>query len=132
MAAEPSGPSCSSAVAVSSGISPPSVSRTGAPTGAAVSDAAAIPPAQSPASTSETASGPATPPAEGKTASAAAAASAIGSAPETRVVFLVANAGNPSSSVRSGTGTSRITTSGAGACAVFVCFDEPSSSLSAM
>ena len=111
-----------------SGTSPPSVISTGAPTGAATSEPAAIPAGQSAASTRVTASGPAASPAEGKTASAAAAASAIGSAPEILVVFLVANAGNPSSSACwSGAGTSRTTTSGAGDSAVCVDAEPPSS-----
>ena len=51
---------------------------------------------------------------DGSTASATAAASAIGSAPATRVVFLVAKVGKPRSSVSSGAATSRTTTRGAG------------------
>ena len=59
--------------------------------------AAAIPDCQSLESTSETASGPGTPPVEGNAASATPAAVAVGSAPATRVVFLVANSGKPRS-----------------------------------
>src|SRR4051812_19452283 len=79
-------------------------SRIGALTGGEVRLAAAIPDCQSPESTSETASGPATPPVDGKTASATPAALATGSAPATRVVFLVANSGNPRSCAAFGCG----------------------------
>jgi hypothetical protein len=72
-------------------------SRIGALTGCAVRLAAAIPDCQSLESTSEIASGPGTPPVEGKAASATPAALATGSAPATRVVFLVANSGKPRS-----------------------------------
>ena len=65
--------------------------------GCAARLAAAIPEAQSLSSTRLTATGPFTPPLEGKTASATPAASATGSGPATRVVFLVAKTGKPRS-----------------------------------
>src|SRR5205823_1345729 len=57
---------------------------------------AATPDCQSPESTSATARGRALDSAGVKTAWATAAASAVGSAPPTRVVFFVANCGKPS------------------------------------
>ena len=100
--ADPSGPSSRIALSVSSPSSPSSATSSGAPTGSATSDAAAIPAGQSASSTTLTAAGPGTPPVEGKTASAAAAASAIGDGAAIRVVFLVAKAGKPSSSLSLG------------------------------
>jgi hypothetical protein len=112
---------------VIAGTSPDSVTSIGAPTGSATSDEAASPDCQSPTSTKVTAPGPATPPVEGNTASATAAASEIGSGPAMRVVFFVANAGKPRSSVSSGTGTSRTITSGAGAATGALSSPSPSS-----
>ena len=97
--AEPVGPSARSASAVTSGTSSVPVSRIGARMGCAARLAAAIPEAQSLSSTRLTATGPFTPPLEGKTASATPAASATGSGPATRVVFLVAKTGKPRSCV---------------------------------
>ena len=95
--AEPAGASALSASAVKSGMSSVPVSRIGAPMGCAARLAAAIPEAQSLSSTRLTAAGPGTPPADGNAARATPAASATGSRPATRVVFLVANAGKPRS-----------------------------------
>ena len=114
MAAEPGGLSASRALAVRSGVASELVIRIGAPTGGAIRLAAAIPEGQSSPLTSVTAAGPLTPPVEGKTASATPAASATGSLPATRVVFLVAKAGKPRSSTVWGC-SSWTTTRGAGA-----------------
>jgi hypothetical protein len=65
VAAEPPGPSASSASVVRSGSSSPSEIRIGAPTGGPARLAAAMPDCQSRESTSDTASGPGTPPVEG-------------------------------------------------------------------
>src|SRR5215211_3758267 len=104
LAADPPGPRASSASVVRPGMSSVPEIRIGALTGGAVRLAAAIPSRHSSESTSDTASGPDTPPVEGNTASATPAASATGSAPATRVVFLVANSGNPRSCAAFGCG----------------------------
>ena len=71
-------------------------SRIGARIGAAISTDEAIAACQSSVGASVTAVGWVPAAAEGYTASATPAASAIGSAPATRVVFFVATVGNPS------------------------------------
>src|SRR5207245_6539524 len=71
-------------------------SSVGARRGGDISTDAATPACQSPESTSATARGRALDSAGVNTAWATAAASAVGSAPPTRVVFFVANCGNPS------------------------------------
>src|SRR5215218_2118920 len=95
----PVGASASSASALAAGRSLPSDSSNGARSGSLISTAAASPACQMRWSASTTARGrvagtPSLP--AGYTARATAAASAIGSAPPTRVVFFVANAGKPS------------------------------------
>src|SRR4051812_42945989 len=92
---EPSGPSASSASALAGGRSGPFESRIGARNGGAASTAAATAPRQSRASASTTAPGRLLFDEAGYTARDTAAASAIGSAPPTRVVFLVAKPGKP-------------------------------------
>ena len=94
--AAPLGRSLSSASAVASGTESVSENSTGARTGAEPSTDAAIDARQSSWSTSTTALGRVSDEREGNTAWATAAASATGSAPPTRVVFLVAKTGNPS------------------------------------
>ncbi len=91
----PVGWSFSSASAVASGSSSPSLSSTGARTGPAASWAAEMPARQSSWSTSTTALGRVSSAREGNTAWATPAALATGSAPDTRVVFLVAKTGKP-------------------------------------
>ena len=113
--AEPAGPSASQRRRRSGPASSRSVREQDRSShGGATRLAAAIPEAQSSPFTSVTAAGPLTPPVEGNTASATPAASAIGSMPATRVVFLVAKAGNPRSSTVCGC-CSWTTTRGAGA-----------------
>ena len=70
-------------------------SRIGAPIGGAISTDAAIAASQSSVGAIVTAVGWVPGAAEGNTASATPAALAIESAPDTRVVFLVASTGNP-------------------------------------
>ena len=96
IAPEPVGASRPSALVVAGGSAVLPESRIGARIGGAISTEAAIAACQSSVGAIVTAVGwvPAT--WEGKTASATPAASAIGSCPDTRVVFLVASAGNPS------------------------------------
>src|SRR4051794_16281658 len=93
---EPDGARASSASDVASGRLVPWPSRTGARIGAAMRTDAASAARQSPPSTSVTALGRVPGESDGYTARAIAAASAIGSAPPTRVVFFVAKTGNPS------------------------------------
>src|SRR4051794_14235668 len=94
---EPVGERASSADWVVGGILVPSVIRIGAWIGDDISTEAASAARQSWTSTSATALGRNSGVTDGKTARAAAAALAIGSAPATRVVFLVASTGKPSS-----------------------------------
>ena len=77
-------------------------SSTGAWMGGAISTDAAIAASQSPVGASVTAVGWVPGAAEGNTARATPAASATGSAPATRVVFLVARMGKPSFSLACG------------------------------
>ena len=93
----PVGPSALSAFLVASGSESAPDNRVGARSGRDISTDAATPACQSPESTRATARGRALGSSGVKTAWATAAASAVGSAPPTRVVFLVANCGNPSS-----------------------------------
>src|SRR4051794_37657421 len=102
----------------------PADSRMGALTGCAVRLAAAIPDCQSLESTRETASGPGMPPVDGKAASATPAAFATGSAPATRVVFLVANSGKPRSWTALGCGAFFVCTTIFGAGGGGACFDS--------
>ena len=89
------GLSSSSADCVASGMSSPSDSRTGARSGRLMSWAAEIAARQSFESTSVTTAGRVSREREGYVARATPAASAIGSAPPTRVVFFVAKPGKP-------------------------------------
>ena len=93
VAALPCGSRAARALAVGSGTPPGAEIRTGAPTGAAISTEAAIAPCQSSSPTRVTAAGRWAGVVEGKVASATPAALEAGSAPPTRVVFLVAKAG---------------------------------------
>ena len=93
--AEPVGASMLSACAVAAGSEPLPDSRIGARIGGAISTEAAIAASQSSVGASVTAAGWVPGAEDGYTASATPAASAIGSAPATRVVFLVASAGIP-------------------------------------
>ncbi len=93
----PVGSSALSAFFVASGSESDPDSRIGARSGRDISTDAATPACQSPESTSATARGRALGSSGVNTAWATAAASAVGSAPPTRVVFLVANCGKPSS-----------------------------------
>src|SRR4051794_8082973 len=95
---EPVGFRADSAAAVASGSLPPSESRSGARTGAAMRAEAAVAARQSPWSARATAGGRVATDWPGKTERATPAASVTGSAPPTRVVFLVAKAGKPSES----------------------------------
>src|SRR5436853_2222954 len=92
----PVGSRAPSAFLVASGSEPDPVSSVGARSGRDISTDAATPDCQSPESTSATARGRALDSSGVNTAWATAAASAVGSAPPTRVVFLVANCGKPS------------------------------------
>ena len=90
------GASAFSASAVAAGIAVGPDSSSGARIGGAISTAEAIAACQSPVDASATAVGWVPGAADGNTARATPAASAAGSAPGTRVVFLVARAGKPS------------------------------------
>ena len=109
----PVGISRPSACSVAGGSSPRSENSSGARSGADISWAAETATRQSAVSTSVTARGRVSRSREGKTACATPAASAIGSAPPTRVVLRVANAGKPSSAAASSSSPSRPST---GAC----------------
>src|SRR4051794_22264297 len=100
---EPVGWSASSAALVASGILSPSANSTGARIGRAASTDAAIPVRQSRTSARITAWGRDSALRAGYVASATPAASATGSPPATRVVFLVANTGKPSGGPEGGT-----------------------------
>src|SRR5919198_1888611 len=93
----PVGSSAPSAAELAAGRFGPSDRRIGARMGALMNTAAATPARQSPESTRVTAGGRVVAEVPEYTAWATPAASAVGSAPPTRVVFLVAKPGNPSS-----------------------------------
>src|SRR6185437_6013223 len=93
---DPVGCSASSAAEVAAGSLLPWANRIGASIGRPTSTAAAIPVCQALTSARITAAGRVSGVRAGYVASAAPAASAIGSAPAIRVVFLVATTGKPS------------------------------------
>ena len=94
---DPVGASFVSVSAVAGGSEVLPESSTGAWMGGAISTDAAIAACQSSVGASVTAVGWVPAPTDGNTATATPAASATGSAPGTRVVFLVATVGKPSS-----------------------------------
>src|SRR6476469_2417558 len=117
---EPVGCSASSAALVASGSVSPSANSTGARIGLPASTDAASPVRQSRTSARITALGRDSIVREGYVASATPAASATGSPPATRVVFLVANTGNPSGGPLTGTSSPVWPVTGAVAAAVGV------------
>src|SRR6185437_9352740 len=94
---EPGGLSRASVSFETVGRLPPLLRIVGMPSGCAISRPAAITPCQLAESTTATACGRLEGPVEGKTALTAPATSAAASPPGTRVVFLVADTGKPSS-----------------------------------
>src|SRR5437764_4682309 len=95
IAPEPEGASACSASVVADGSVLEPDSRIGALIGGDINTAEAIDACQLSSGASVTTCGWVPGPLEGYTASATPAASTVGSPPETRVVFLVASAGNP-------------------------------------
>src|ERR1700733_3982083 len=95
-APDPVGASADRASLVAAGSAVAPESSTGAPMGGAISTDAAIAACQSPVGASVTTFGWVPGTTDGNTARATPAASATGSLPGTRVVFLVASAGKPS------------------------------------
>ena len=95
-APDPVGASVDTTSAVAAGSDPAPDRSTGARIGGAIRTEAAIEAAQSSLGAMVTAAGWVPGAADGYTASATPAASATGSAPATRVVFLVASTGKPS------------------------------------